>query len=207
MIEIKFEPVGLDKALKSLDPKHVTQAAYRAINDAARASRTEASRRIREKFNLPASRVNQEVKTIKLAKRSDLSATIQAQGRPIGLTNFGARWVRNAASGSRTTTKTKSTFSKRKSKNTGVNVRILKGKTTRLPSAFIGRGARGKVKGAGSLHVFQRVDKGKGSYLINKSVITLPSMMKQPDVMKNLIKKAETTLERRFWHHLERLMK
>jgi len=199
MIEVKIE--GLDRLRRTvLDPKNVDRAAVRAINDAARSARTAADKAIREKFNLPAARVKKEVRNIHMATRSDLTAIIQAQGRPIGLMNFGARWVRNVNGQSRTTTKTLSMVGKRRSKNTGVTVRILKGKTTRLPSAFVGRARRGNIEGAGALHVFQRTKSG----LVNKATITIASMIQQPHVLENMMKKATEVFEKRFWYHFER---
>jgi hypothetical protein len=202
LIEIKLDTKGLGNIL---DPKTIALAASRAINEAARQTRTEASKLIRQKFNLPAARVNKEVQNIKLSTRSDLSAIIRAEGRPIGLTNYGATWVR----GNRVTTAKMSRTTKRAGRNQGVSARIKKGQApTRLPNAFIARGRRGKVDGAGALHVFQRRDPNNPrSPLINRATITIASMMANKQVMDRLIKKAGDVLERRFAHHLDRLMK
>ena len=200
MLEFKLDID--EKSLSFLDPKWVDMAATKALNDAARSARAEASRSIRQKFNISASRVNKEIRNIKFAKRGDLHAIIQASGRPIGLTHFGARWTRNVGKTARTTTSKKSMIAKRRSKQTGVKVKILKGKMTHLSGAFIGRARRGKVDGAGGLHVFERTKRG----LINKAVITLPSMMSQENVIKSMIDKANEVFEKRFWYHYNRYL-
>ena len=205
---ITIEVKGIKEAMASLDPKKVTQAAMMAINEAAKQTRTEASTAIRQKFNLPAARVNKEVTNLSMATRSDLSAIIQAKGRPIGLTNFGAKWIRNVGGRAVTTTKTKSTMGKRRTKTGGVTAAIERGKTTRLPSAFIAAGRRGKVDAAGALQVFQRRDLNKSSSpIINRATVTLASMMANDRVMKRLVKKANEVIDRRFAYHLDRLMK
>ena len=201
MISIKM--TGIKEAMNSLDPKKVTTAARMAINEAARQTRTEASGAIREKFNLPSTRVNKELKNLKMATGADLTAVIQAEGRPIGLVNYGATWVR----GTRVTTGKMSKTTKRAGKNQGVTVKILKGPVTRLPSAFIARGMRGKTLGAGALQVFQRRGTSRNAPLVNMASITLPSMMNQDRVMQRVIKKAQEVMDRRFNYHLERLLK
>lgn len=205
---ITIEVKGIKEAMAALDPKMVALAASLAINEASRQTRTEASVAIREKFNLPAARVNKEVRNLSMSTRANLTAVIQAKGRPIGLTNFGAKWVRNVGGRAVTTTKTKSTIGKRLTRTGGVTAQIERGKTTRLPNAFIAAGRRGKVDGAGALQVFQRRDLTKGnSQIINRATVTLASMMANDRVMKRLINKASEVIDRRFAYHLDRLLK
>ena len=206
MIEIKLK--GLDELMKSLNPQTISRAASLAINEAAKQARTEASSSIREKFNLPAARVNAEVRNVSLSTTRNLTAIIRAQGRPIGLTAFGAKWTRNVGGKARTSTATTSSVGKRQAKATGVTARIQKGTMTRLPNAFIARGRRGKVDGAGAMQVFQRKDLSRwDSPLINRAVITIASMMGNQRVLERMIKRASEVLDRRFAHHIERLMK
>ena len=204
MLTIRLE--GISKVDAALAPDLVRKAAIYAVNDTARGVRTEASRAIREVFNLGRERVDREVKNIRMASFSEMEAIIRAQGRPIGLTNFGAKWVRNVAGRSRSTTAKVSKVGKRMAKNTGVSVRIFRGKTTLLPHAFMGRGRRGNEDGGGSLHVFQRRNANRGS-LINKASITIASMFAQERVMTRLQATADSIMQRRFDHHFKRLMK
>lgn len=206
MITVKVE--GIEAALRTLDKSLVSKAASFAINDSARQTRTEASAAIRARFNIAASRVNKEVKNLKASTRVDLTAVISAAGRPIGLPNFGARWVRNVKGAARTTSAKKSTVGKRQAKTTGVIVRIEKNKTTVLPNAFMARGRRGKVDGAGALRVFQRRDlTRRDSALIDKATITIATMMEQERVSARMIKKVNEVFGRRFDYHIDRLMK
>lgn len=205
MISIKLD--GYEKAVRRFDKKVVDKAATRAVNDAARASRTETSRAIRDRFNVKAKRLSKEVKNVRLARPSNVEAEVKAEGRPIGLMNFGAKWVRNVGGQARTTTATRSRVAKRRSKNTGVTVTIEKGQRTILPNAFIGRGRRGAVDGAGAMRVFQRTNlKNNRSGLMSKSSITIASMMRQERVMTRVIKRAGDVLNTRFKHHLSRLL-
>lgn len=201
MIKVKLE--GVEEALKQFDPKTVQRAARMAINDAARQTRTEASKASRDVWNLPASRVNKEVKNFRMATDTNLEAVVSAQGRPVGLRNFGAVWVRNVGGRSRSTTDKKSTIGKRMAKQTGVRVQLEKGKTTWLPHAFMARGRRGNVDGAGSLMVFVR--RGGRTNLVSKANITIASIVNQPRVLERVMAKANEVLTRRFGYHLDRM--
>jgi len=121
---------------------------------------------------------------------------------------YGAKWVRNVAGKARTTTAYKKTVGKRRSKSTGVVVVVEKGKTTRLPNAFIARGRKGTVDGAGSMGVFQRSDLSRSnSPLIRKASVTIASMFEQKNVEQRTINKIYTVLDREFRRQLDRLIK
>ncbi len=199
---------GLEEALRSLDPRIVERAARPSINKAAKAGRTEASTAIRDKFHLPAARVNKEVKNLSMARTGQLSATIRAAGRPISLTAFGAKYVRNAYGRARTTTAKKSTVSKRSSRKTGVFVTIDKrsGKQ-HFPYAFMARGKRGGGDGGygqGGLLVFYRNRRGG---LTHQAAITLASMFAQRHVQIRVMNKIGKVWDKEFPRQLERLMK
>ena len=100
MIKLEIELKGLKEAMESLSAKHVERAARMAINKSATAGRTEASKAIREKFNLPVARVNAEVKNIRIVRIGSLPAIIRAEAWPISLTAFGAKYVCNDYGGS-----------------------------------------------------------------------------------------------------------
>lgn len=206
MITVKLE--GLDKALRSLDSGVVRKAAYMAINKAASGAKTEGNRAIRDKFNIKKPRLDKAMTNFRMASSNDLSAVIKAESRPIGLINFGARWVRNVGKRARTTTATKSSVAKRRSKDTGVLVSVEKGKTTRLKNAFIGRGRRGNEDGGGVLRVFQRADKSRSnSHLMSKSSVTVASMFGQKNVEERMVKKIGETFDKEFSRQLDRLLK
>lgn len=192
---------GLDKALLMFDPKKVKRAARMAINDGLTTGRKTASKEIRKDWNIKAARVNKELRKFKTARNNDLTAIIQAKGRPIDLINFGAKWKR----GRMTTTGTKSTRSKRSIKSGGgVTVQIHKGKKTRLPHAFIATTKAGKS----GLHVgvFERVGR-KRLPIQSKATITLASMFDQNTVMLPTQAAIAKRMADRFDHHLDRLLK
>lgn len=89
MIEIKLE--GVDKALKMFDPDNVRKAANAALNRVAGAGRTEASRLIRQEYNIKASRVNQFLRLEVRAKGYDMEAVISGRGLGIALAYFDAK--------------------------------------------------------------------------------------------------------------------
>jgi len=199
-MQLNISLKGLDKALLMLDPKPVRKAARMAINDGLTTGRKTASKEIRKRFNLKAGRVNKELRKVKSARNNDLTAILQAKGKPISLVHFGAKWKR----GNITTTGTKSTRTKRSTKSGGVFVQIRKGKTTRLPHAFIATTRAGK---AGShVGVFER--KGRSRLPIqSKATITLASMLDKPGVMLPTMRQIDKRMNQRFDHHLDRLIK
>ena len=198
-INIKLE--GVDQAMKQYDRALVERAARLAINDAARSARPEASREIRKKWNITAGRVNGELKNVKFASLSDLTAIIQAKGRPISLLHFGAKWVR----GTRVESAKGVKQTKRVGRNQGVSVKILRGKTTRLPNAFVARVAAGKSGGTFQ-GIFERMT-SKRLPIEHKSTITIASMFGQEPVQQATAKTAAKTWRARFIHHITRLLK
>ena len=198
---------GLDKALLMFDPKKVKRAARMAINDGLTTGRKTASKEIRKDWNIKAARVNKELRKFKTARNNDLTAIIQAKGRPIDLIHFGAKWKR----GRITTTGTKSTRAKRTTKSGGVFVTIRKtpsrkskGGEVRLPHAFIATTKAGKS----GLHVgvFERVGR-KRLPIQSKATITLASMFDQNTVMLPTQAAIAKRMADRFDHHLDRLLK
>jgi hypothetical protein len=89
MIDIKLE--GINEALKMYDPKKVITAARQAINRTADSTRTEASRLIREEYNIKATKLNQYLKVETKANGNDLSATISGKGLGLALSYFDAK--------------------------------------------------------------------------------------------------------------------
>lgn len=87
--DMKLE--GIDDALKMFDPKKVITAARQAINRTADSTRTEASRLIREEYNIKASKLNQYLKVNAKANGNDISATISGKGLGLALSYFDAK--------------------------------------------------------------------------------------------------------------------
>ncbi|OPY78214.1 MAG: hypothetical protein A4E65_02368 [Syntrophorhabdus sp. PtaU1.Bin153] len=57
-MEISIKLEGVEKALRKFDPDIVRRAANQAINRVAGSARTEASKLIRQEYNIKASRVS-----------------------------------------------------------------------------------------------------------------------------------------------------
>jgi len=198
-IDLKLK--GLDKALLMFDPKQVRKAARMSINDGLTTGRKIASQEIRKDWNIKAARLNKELKKFKKANNNDLTAIIQAKGRPISLIHFGAKWKR----GRITTTGTKSTMGKRNIRSGGgVTVQIRKGKLTLLPHAFIATTRAGKS--GTHVGVFERVGRSRLP-VQSKASVTVATMFNQPGVMTPTVKHVGDRMAARFSHHLALLIK
>ena len=197
---ITVEVKGVREVLTIFDPKKVTAAARMALNDAARSARTEADRGIRKEWNIRAAKSRQELRAIKFAKGNDLEAIVRAAGRPISLTYFGAVEARKSGRGVVIKNQAGQKAQRRSKLGSGVTVQIERGKTTRLPNAFI------QTLGSGHRAVLQR--KGKARLpVVNKAVVTLATMFGQNRVMNATERIALAKLEQRFDHHLDRLLR
>ena len=89
MFDIKLQ--GIDEALKQFDPQKVITAARQAINSTASSARTEASRLIREEYNIKPSVLNKYLKVDAKATGNTLVATITGTGKGLSLINFDAK--------------------------------------------------------------------------------------------------------------------
>ena len=114
---------------KTLPQNLTDKAMVRALNRTAITVRAEASRRIRERYNLK-SRVLKDQIRIRNATRAELRAVVQASGRPIPLVEFDAR--RGASGATVRVSRTRKTVSHAfiptmKSGHRGVFLRVEKG--------------------------------------------------------------------------------
>ena len=89
MIEIKLE--GVEKAMRMYNPDNVRKAANAALNRVAGAGKTEASKLIRQEYNIKAARVNQFLKLGVRARGNDMEAVISGRGLGIALAYFDAK--------------------------------------------------------------------------------------------------------------------
>jgi hypothetical protein len=87
--DIKLE--GFDTLQAKLDPNIARQAARSAINKMADRTKNEASRKIREEYNIPAARLNEYLRVTARATDSGLFAIISGQGLGVALYYFSAR--------------------------------------------------------------------------------------------------------------------
>lgn len=197
MINISIDTKQAQRLLKDTE-KRINAATRMALNDTARHARTEAGRQVRQVWNLSAARTREEIKTNKLASSKDLKAIVQVKGRPISLVHFGAK----ARRGNVTTTARKSVRGKRRLKNQGVTVQIMRGRNTYLPKAFIANVRAGRT--SSYMGVFQRYGLSRLP-IRNMASVGVPTMVKQERVWRPLMQSINDRLRRRVDHHLKRL--
>lgn len=88
-IEMKLE--GVEKAMKMYDPNLVRKAANAALNRVAGSARTEASKLIRQDYNIKAARINQFLRVAVKAAGMRMEAVISGRGLGIALAYFDAK--------------------------------------------------------------------------------------------------------------------
>lgn len=208
-MRITLDSGELDRMLRTHPDGVVRPAARMGLNDAGRQGHVAGRQEIYKKWNLTAGFIAERVKISSFARNDELTLVIQATGRPIDLTHFGARWVKGnrivkregSALGVRTLKRSKSTggvFYQVHRKATG-------GATNEghLPSAFIARVKAGKTDS--HVGVFVRAGKARLK-IIKKVLISVPSMFEQEPVYEAIRRTVEAKFPERFQHHIDRLM-
>jgi len=208
MIEMTVKMEGLDKVMRSADPRRVRQAARLTLNDTAKAARTEGSKAVREEFNLKARDINQKLKFRK-AMNSNLEAVLamRLDKRGIGLMRFGATARRGRAVTRKVKGEVTTTQLKRASRSQGVTVKIRAGKKpTRLRNAFIARGAvgRGGALSSQTAQVWVRNSKGQ---LIPKRIPRHATLFFSNENQRRMLVVATRTMAKQFDYHFARLTK
>lgn len=213
MIEIKT--TNIDQLKRNFDPKIVDRALHLSNRKTAQKARTQISKLVRDTYNIKAADIGKTV-SIKRKSGKDTDIMLFYVGQRISLKYFDARQVRNIGGASVTTYRAKNGFasrrSTRKSKSTGVTVRIRKDKGRESVFAlerFGGRNERIKAfmaAGKGSnLQVFAR----DGVKRLPISKLTGPAvaqMVRSEDVLKKTMAFIEQEHVGQFQAHLEKLM-
>ena len=181
---------GYDEMMKLLDPKIVEKAAGWALAKAVKSGRTVAADRIYSRYNIKKRDINRAVKAV-FAPRNKGTAEIIAKGRPMSLTYFGAKWIRNrnaSAGGSISMTRKKTTLRKRRTGRSGVYAQIMRGgDVTHKQHAFIVAVStkRSDVHHTG---VFERIpgsrmaSNPKKEKIVERKLVTMASMFGRQDV-------------------------
>lgn len=216
MLNLKVKETGVDELARRLDPTVVTKAARMALNTAARDTRSYASKKIREKYNVKAGLVGKAIRITKASSKNlwsgsaKLKAVISASPTPLSMMLFNPKWYKGrmvigAKSGQ---------MMKRASGKSGVYVKILKGKTTILSHAFIAAGRRGgkgsgfgvqTLGASGHLGVFQRVGRTRLP-IKHRNVISISSMMGNENIMPALELKGGQVFEKEYTRQIKRLL-
>jgi hypothetical protein len=90
-MNINIELIGVKEALDLFDPKKVIMAANSALNKVAAQAKTEASKEIREAYNVPAGKLSEFLRLTTRASGNRMEAIITGKGIGIALSYFGAK--------------------------------------------------------------------------------------------------------------------
>lgn len=212
---IEITTTNIDQLRKQFDPSVVDRALRLANSKTAQKARTQISKLVRQTYNIKAADIGKTV-SIKRKSGKDTDIMLFYIGQRISLKYFDARQVSNVGGAGVTTYRAKNGFAsrraKRKSKSTGVTVRIRKDKGRESVFAldrFGGRNERIKAfmaAGKGSnLQVFAR----DGDKRLPISKLTGPAvaqMVRSNDVLKQTMAFIQGEHVTQFQTHLEKLM-
>ena len=162
-------------------PKQAKKVLWFAIQRAATAARTQASKATVKQYHVKAMDVRNSMRISKKSARA-LVANIRSSGNAIPLIHFN--------------TKPKDPGDAR------VFVKVKKKGTLRyIPKAFVKR-----LKSSGRIHVVRRV--GEKSYPIEVLYgPSIPQMIASEDIMKSILERAEKVRDERLNHELKRLLR
>ncbi|MCP3177276.1 phage tail protein [Desulfuromonas sp. KJ2020] len=205
MVTVKL--TGIEAAMRAYDPARVSQAAKLAINETVKKIHTDAISSIRNEqgYNIKAADLRKKVKITARASVANLAAVVTASGRPISLSYFGATQYRGRTVKTRGGQKTL----KRRSSKSGVYVTIKRGEKTHLTDAFIAPVKATYKNGdfAGfHIGVFRRMG-DKRLKIAEKRVVTIASMYGNARTERAIRKAIDGSWNKRFNHHLSRLIK
>jgi hypothetical protein len=198
----------LKKELGSLTGPQVAVAVSKAINHTLGVANTEMNRGIRSNYNIPLTELNKGKRLIK-SSSNNLTAFIYASTTPLPLALFNpvqvSEGVKTFRSGGQ-----KGAFvsQKTKSKQTGVKVTVVKGRTKTIFDAFI---SISSIKGKGSVIGLGRYNgssfafdpRGIRESRLNSTSVYIPSVDR--DVKKKLNDKIASVLPSRIIHEIARI--
>lgn len=209
----KIELKGLEEVKKALDPKVFQAAATSTVNKLMVKAKTAAVNEAVNVWNikkgdLTTTSTGKGRLEIQRATYSNMTSTMTITGRPLSLSLFGARQIMGGAYRTKDGDAIKQGRVTGRMKKAGpipqgVSVQLKKGRTTLLRTAFLSRVKAGN-KGY-HVGVFNR--KGSGRLpVLEKRVITVPSMFSQPRIMQVVEKVISENQQKIFNHELEHYM-
>jgi hypothetical protein len=159
----------------------VPLALSRALNRSAQTARSESVRQVRDQYTAKAKTVRDTIRITK-ANPNQLQAKITSIGSPLRLYNFKVSPKKPSPK-----------------RTTPINVEVKKGSSKSLPGAFVAN-----VKN-GNTGVFSRVSSAR---LPIKQLYgpAVPIMMNNDDVVNAVTQKAQSTLENRIGHEINRIL-
>lgn len=180
MIELNVGQVERIEEIFRNTPQQVPKVISRAINRSAHAARAQATRSVRETYNIKHRDVSSTIK-VRTASPANLTANIRSSGAPLKLMNF-----RVSPKGPK--------------KVKQVTVGVKKGSRKRIKGAFVAG------MNSGHVNVFTRVSKPRlpirGHY--GPSV---PQMIGNESVVSVVENKAYDELDKRLEHEIDRLLR
>lgn len=208
-MNITIKLAGVEKLLKTFDPRKVARAAAGALNRAVKSGRTEASSVIREIWNIKKSDLDRKI-VVKGAMMSNLTAILTVTGKPINLLYFGARQI---AGGKSKRLKFKGRISADAKIITGRAGRGYSGVTaqtqfshkTVLPKAFISRATKGGIPLVLIRSSKAKSKSGRKEGLLAIKVITEASIFKQEKTLNRVASKIKTQWQKEWDNQIKQL--
>ena len=208
MIKVRLE--GIEAALRAFDPRLVTKAAGLSIDEAGDAARVAAKKELLAKWNLKPSRVDKELRKVRVTRTGNIEAVIEAKGRPISLMYFGFKEKRRTVKGK------------------GGKYRQVKGVTGAILKneggvSYLGAFMATMVSGHKGVFMSQKRFFGRPDYnygtptrgryagqkgrtpVVSLATVTIATMFGQAPVQEAAKQAAEERFASRFNHHLKRL--
>lgn len=218
-LDIKDGMHELDKLMKKLSSKQITDAARMALNEAARKGKVEVKNAITSIYNIKPSRITDSNKkkglSIKHATNKNLTAEIDAGHTPTQLSDANPKFKSIAIAQSvkfKDGKASKGKLNKRSASQ--ISVEIVKGQRKTLATAFIpGRVTQGSTQTLTPL-IFARGKKGKPTFKFGKSrypIDTLSSISVATAATNVNAKEkyqpvVEAYMNKRFVHHIQRMV-
>jgi hypothetical protein len=190
---IRVELKGYAEALEVWGRKPVRAAALSSLKKVAAAGVTVLSTEVRGRYNIKKGDLDPRVKVSLPKGADDLVAVITLSGHDLPLAFFSPKqFVANRVI-TRTKEGTRTTTRKRSAKVEGVQVQVLKGKTTQLKSAFL----MNMQVGRSGVGVMQRHGK-KRTPTREKGVISIAAMAENSNVSPGIVAKVQEQWDKTF---------
>jgi len=203
----------LDKLQERFDPEHIKKALRHANVKTARKTRTLVSRLVREEWSVKAKDINSHSKILRQKSHSS-DVLIFYGGRRLSLMYFDPKEVKNSGGRAVTTYRAKngmaSRAAKRKSKKTGVSIKMKKKRGREVVRGLVRFGGKNSGNAAfmaigrgNNMHVFSRNHRGR----LPLSKLSGPSIPQMIDkkVMDRAFKFIANEHAIQFSNHLEKL--
>lgn len=208
-VNFKIKLEGVEKLLKTFDPRKVAHAAAGALNRAVKSGKTEASSLIRETWNIKKSDLDRKI-VVKGAMMSNLTAILTVSGKPINLLYFGARQITGGKSKrlkfkGRISADAKIITGRAGRGYSGVTAQTQLGHKTVLPKAFISRATKGGIPLVLIRSSKAKSKSGRKEGLLAIKVITQVTMFKQPKVMNQVVLKIKTQWQKEWDNQIKQL--